>query len=263
MQRTCGASLLSGFGGKAAPPFDRDYLGGEQEVRGFSSWAISPLAYVPGVATIPVLNPDGSPRVVPVLTGGVTTMAAVTIKIPVYRPLAIGGDTKVVANVEYRIPIAGPFTLALFTDAGLDRAVFTSQLKPNAGVIESLSAAFSSEFADRLPIQAESQRIRVSSGAEFQVLIPKIQAPVRLYWAYNVTACTGWSGSFCSTFTPPLVASPGLFPNFATYQSARQMFGVPQIHRDPRSMLRIANRLLILSIGPTWVKIRNYRRGLL
>ena len=230
-------SLLSGFGGQAAPPFDRDYMGGEQEIRGFASWALSPIAYVPGVATIPVLSADGQPVFMPVLSGGVVTNEHVTLNIPIYRPVAIGGDTKIVANIEYRIPLAGPFTLALFTDAGLDRTLFTGQLRLNSGVIESLNAEFpEAQFSPRPQLQRGAQPVKMSSGVELQVLMPKIHAPVRFYWAYNVIACA--TGA-CSVLVPPVVADPNRFPNNATFQSAVQMFG-PQVFRDPRSMLRIA-----------------------
>ena len=57
------ASTLFGYGGKAAPPFSRTFLGGENDVRGFEFYSISPVAYLPSSASFPVLNPDGSQRV--------------------------------------------------------------------------------------------------------------------------------------------------------------------------------------------------------
>ena len=38
-------SMLTGYGGKVAPPFNRFYIGGEQDIRGFEIWGISPIAY--------------------------------------------------------------------------------------------------------------------------------------------------------------------------------------------------------------------------
>ena len=55
-------SLLTGYGGKVAPPFSRTYIGGEQDIRGFEIWGISPIAFVPSEATVNVLNDDGTPR---------------------------------------------------------------------------------------------------------------------------------------------------------------------------------------------------------
>ena len=54
--------LLTGYGGVTAPPFDRYYLGGETDLRGFDSWSISPILFVPGTLPVPVLNADGTPR---------------------------------------------------------------------------------------------------------------------------------------------------------------------------------------------------------
>ncbi len=38
---------LTGYGGKVAPPFNRFFMGGENDIRGFDIWGISPIAYVP------------------------------------------------------------------------------------------------------------------------------------------------------------------------------------------------------------------------
>ena len=42
-----------------------------------------------------------------------------------------GGDTQGVGNFEYRIPIVGPVTLALFSDAGMNKILRPSQLTMN------------------------------------------------------------------------------------------------------------------------------------
>ena len=57
------ARFLSGYGGKVAPPFSRYFMGGENDVRGFDIWTISPIVYLPSdVATVQVYNNDGTPR---------------------------------------------------------------------------------------------------------------------------------------------------------------------------------------------------------
>ena len=63
-------SFLTGYGGKLAPPFSRFYMGGEQDVRGFEIWGISPWIFVPSEATINVLNDDGSARTQKVIVDG-------------------------------------------------------------------------------------------------------------------------------------------------------------------------------------------------
>jgi outer membrane protein insertion porin family len=57
------ARLISGYGGKTAPPFSRYFMGGENDVRGFNIWTISPIVYLPSdVATVQVYNTDGTLR---------------------------------------------------------------------------------------------------------------------------------------------------------------------------------------------------------
>ena len=53
---------LTGFGGKTAAPFNRFYMGGENDVRGFDIWSITPIAFVPIEGTVALLNNDGTPR---------------------------------------------------------------------------------------------------------------------------------------------------------------------------------------------------------
>ena len=54
------ASYLSGFGGLVAPPFQRFYMGGENDLRGFDTRSVSPVAFLPSSTTIQLRNPDGS-----------------------------------------------------------------------------------------------------------------------------------------------------------------------------------------------------------
>ncbi|MCX6635364.1 MAG: outer membrane protein assembly factor BamA, partial [Acidobacteria bacterium] len=77
--------FLTGYSGKLAPPFNRFYMGGEQDVRGFEIWGISPIAYVPSEATVNVLNDDGSARLQKVIVDGAEQFAAVMQKIPIYQ----------------------------------------------------------------------------------------------------------------------------------------------------------------------------------
>ena len=53
-----------------------------------------------------------------------------------------GGDTAVVFNYEYRIPIVGPVTLAPFLDAGIDRLTLPSQLGLNPDRVRELNGIF-------------------------------------------------------------------------------------------------------------------------
>ena len=217
------AGMLTGYGGKAAPPFDRYYMGGEDELRGFASWSVSPISYIPGQAVIPVLNSNGSPAFWEVLSNGVLASVPATMTIPVYRPVSIGGDAKAIGNAEYRIPLWGPFTLALFADAGVNAAVFRDQLRASP---------------NPLIFRPGSQGVRVSTGPELQALLPKIHVPLRAFWAYNPLACAGEFGA-CNTLGARYVAAESDFPNYATYSIALRVFGPVQV-QEPRSVFGLA-----------------------
>ena len=126
--------FLTGYGGKTAAPTNRFYMGGENDIRGFDIWGISPIAYVPTSGTVNVLNNDGSPRQQKAVDStGAVTFVNVTQTIPTYQLVFPGGDTSVVGNLEYRIPIFGPVTLAHFLDAGINKLALSSQLEDQSG----------------------------------------------------------------------------------------------------------------------------------
>ncbi len=169
----------TGYAGKEVPPFSRFYMGGENDVRGFDIRSISPVTFIPQASAVQISFRDptfgGFPRnfTVPVLT---------------YVATLPGGDVQAAGNVEYRIPIVGPVTAALFFDGGTDGIARPSALKldptgfanltqqfPGANVKQQLSIAPNTNF-----------RLRGSTGIEFVVQLPIVQAPFRVYYAYNV-----------------------------------------------------------------------------
>jgi len=211
---------VTGYGGKVAPPFNRFYMGGENDIRGFDIWGISPIAWVPTSATVNVLNNDGSPRQQRGLdTNGNLTYVNVTQTIPTYQMVFPGGDTQGWANAEYRIPIFGPVTLALFVDAGVDKLSRTSQLKLNPDRISQLNGLFpEASFPGRALVAAGTQVPRMSTGLELQVLMPVVNAPFRVYWAYNPLRVE-------ENLQPPIVADRSYFPNTTTFANAVAQFG--------------------------------------
>jgi len=213
--------FLTGYGGKVAPPFSRFYMGGENDIRGFDIWGISPIAFLPSDATVNVLNSDGTQRVQKQIVGGQVQFNPVTMTIPVYQLTFPGGDTSVVTNFEYRIPIFGPVVLAYFADAGIDKLALPSQLKLNSGRIDQLNAEFpQANFSGNAYIAPGTQKIRASTGLELQVLMPVVNAPFRLYWAYNPEVFRGY-------LQAPIVADRSMFPNTATYLNAVTSVGQP------------------------------------
>src|SRR6185437_597608 len=156
--------FISGFGGKVAPPFSRFYMGGENDIRGFEIWGISPIAYLPSEGSINIYNNDGTQRTQKVVNsdGSITTQA-VTKNIPIYQLEFPGGDTSVVTNFEYRIPIVGPVTLAPFFDAGIDKLVLPGQLRLNTERVDYLNSTYpSAGFTGRALIAPDTQKPRAS-----------------------------------------------------------------------------------------------------
>jgi len=207
-------------------------MGGEQDVRGFEIWAISPIAYVPSSATVPVLNNDGSARVQKIVTNGVQSYVAQTMTIPTYQLIFPGGDTKGVTNVEYRIPIFGPVTLAAFFDAGINKAVKPGQLSLNPDRLDTLNAQFpQASFGDRAFIDKRTEKIRASTGLELQIMMPVVNAPFRLYWAYNPLLLR-------DQLQPPVVVDRSVFPNLATFAGALSSIGSASPFLEKHSTFR-------------------------
>jgi outer membrane protein insertion porin family len=226
--------FLTGYGGKVAPPFSRYYTGGENDIRGFEIWGVSPIAYLPSSANVNVLNADGTPRVQKTIVNGQEQFSNVTQQIPIYQITFPGGDTNVITNFEYRIPIVGPVTLAAFFDAGIDKLSVPSQLKLNPGRVDQLNGQFpQAGFTGRAVIAPGTQKIRTSTGLELQVLMPVVNAPFRLYWAYNPTVFRGF-------LQAPIVVDRSMFPNEATYNNAIATIGQPTPFFEKRSTFRFS-----------------------
>ncbi len=192
-------SWITGYGGQVAPPFDRFYMGGDTDIRGFDIRAISPVSFFPQVVAIPLQNPDGS--TVP-LNPANPRQGVYTINIPVEQIIFPGGDTNLVTNLEYRVPVVGPVTLAPFVDTGLDFVSRASQLQIAGAQVDTLNStvfgcpavnsAFQCvggtmiHFNSQLPvISGTNYQPRMSTGIELQVILPVVNAPFRVYWAYN------------------------------------------------------------------------------
>jgi outer membrane protein insertion porin family len=232
------ASFISGFGGTGAPPYQRFYMGGENDLRGFDVRTVSPYVFVNTVQNFPLTNPDGSP--VPVDPTN-PRRGNVTIPLPVNNITLPGGDTQFVSNVEYRIHVVGPVTLAPFADFGMDFVTRDSQLKINSQSLTLLNSTvygcpavvnFQCTGGVSIPVSGDLQPVagtnyvpRMSTGLELQVLLPIVQQPFRIYYAYNPlllnTIVTSPSPITRSMFPPGaagdfsfLAATATLAPNF-------------------------------------------------
>ncbi len=151
-------SYVMAYGGSFVPFFDRFFIGGETTIRGFDIRSISPYA----ISSTPALDSNGKPIID--LNSG---LARVDRNI-----IAIGGDTMAIFNGEYRIPIAGPLSMAAFYDVGLTRVSRTG----------SLGSFGTSQIA---LVESTNSVVRGSTGVEVQFLLPVVSAPFRLIFAYN------------------------------------------------------------------------------
>jgi outer membrane protein insertion porin family len=108
--------FATGWGGLELPPYNRLYLGGENDLRGFDIRTVSPIVFIPVASTTSASYTN--PRVLD--STGAPTVTTLTMPMLNYQISFPGGDTSGVFNGEYRIPIAGPVSVSLFTDAGTD-----------------------------------------------------------------------------------------------------------------------------------------------
>jgi len=191
----------TGFSGKVVPPFSRFYLGGEDTLRGFDIRTVSPVVFVPTLTSFTATKPTGSP--VLGINGSPVPIPTVT-----YQTSFPGGDTEFVGNLEYRIPVAPHVSLSIFGDAGATGALRQDQLQLNDAAYTTLSQQFAStaNISRNLQFQPGTNfKPRTSAGLEVVVQLPIVQAPFRLYWAYNF-----------SRMAEIITAPPTLFPGPTT-----------------------------------------------
>src|SRR6185295_4126978 len=110
------------------PIFERFFLGDEFTIRGYNVRSISPIAPVDTFITsqnvVVATNPLGSPTPIPSLQSAASlgvftgTSGSNIARLP-RSFTSVGGDTQILGNFEYRIPIIGDtVTLAGFADIG-------------------------------------------------------------------------------------------------------------------------------------------------
>jgi len=216
-------SSIQGYGGRVPPPFSRFYIGGEYDLRGFDIRSISPLAFFPSTGQVCNRDNYGNPILATGANGQKGTTCGSFTQFPYYTPIYPGGDTEVITNFEYHIPIAGPVTLAPFVDAGSAFVLRTNQLQIDTS-IPSLQTLATEYPYFTLParlkiISATNLRPRSSTGLDLQWIMPVVNAPFHLFYGYN------WLREDNVLVVPPQVLPPEtMFPNQATYEDAVNLF---------------------------------------
>jgi outer membrane protein insertion porin family len=136
-----------------------------------------------------------------------------------------GGDLSLNGNVEYRITIAGPVAIAPFVDMGVDPILRRSQLQINPVQYDTListlygcpnlNSAYACTGGQRLspntfspnlgPVPGTNWVLRMSTGLELQTMLPVVNAPFRIYYAYNALRLD-------SSASPPIQITRDMFP---------------------------------------------------
>jgi outer membrane protein insertion porin family len=225
-------SLLTGYGGNVPPPFRRSFMGGENDIRGFRLFQVTPVAWIPDSETVPLLNNNGTVRTQSQIIDGIEQQVPVLTTIPVYRPIQPGGDTRFVFNGEYRIKLFGPVVLAPFFDIGFNKIVFRDQVRLNPGRVSDLNGSFpQAGIEEQVQIIDFTQKVRASTGLEVQVVLPILQAPFRVYWAYNPMRVQ-------DILQPPIVADRALFPNQLSFVNGVSRYARPTAYEEDKSTFR-------------------------
>ncbi len=241
---------IQGWGGDVAPPNNRFYAGGEADIRGFDIRSTTPFAYIPNRILFNLTNPDGS--CVPRDPNNPQLNQCIQVPLPVYSIVSIGGDTNLTNNMEYRIPIAGPVTFAIFNDLGIDASLVKSQLKQSPEGAAALNAPLYGcpvynngtceggvqvKFNNQIrPLSGTNFFPRMSTGAELQVMMPVINAPVRVYYAWNALALNRQDPGY-NLITREMFPAGGA--GDYSYAQAMQAYGSRYQLREPKKTFRL------------------------
>ena len=244
---------IAGFGGQVAPPTNRIYSGGESDLRGFDVRSAGPYTFIPNKLLFNLTNPDGTtvPR-----DPTNPALGNIQIPLPVYRLASVGGDTSFTANLEYRIPIVSQVTFAFFTDFGMTFDAQAGQLRQSVAGQTAISSPLYGcpQFVNgacyggtQIAFPAQLSTVpgtnyvpRMSNGAELQVILPIVNAPFRLYYAYNPLR-------LYETIPQKLATDSATFRSFFpnsgagefTYLEAIQLYGANYQLREPRKTFRL------------------------
>ncbi|GAA3751563.1 outer membrane protein assembly factor BamA [Terriglobus aquaticus] len=251
---------VEGFGGEVAPPFNRFYSGGEQELRGFDIRTASPYTFIPNRVNFNLTNPDGStvPR-----DPSNAALGNVQIPLPIYRLVQVGGDTSITGNIQYTIPIVSQVNFSFFTDFNMTFNARESQLRqsplgqsqitsPLYGCPVFTNGACSGGQQVSFPFLLKTVGgtnfvPRMSNGAEISVLLPIVNAPFRIFYAYNSLRLYETVPQQFAVQTDPKNPNNtfrSFFPNTGagayTYAQALQLYGANYILREPRKTFRLS-----------------------
>ncbi len=194
---------IQGFGGDVAPPNNRFYAGGENELRGFDVRGATPYGYVPNRVTVQLTNPDGScvPRdpTNPQLNQCIQVPLAglrhrldrrrhpVDHQRRVPHPHRRPGHVLVLRRLRHRRRAEqGPVEAE---SRGLRirslRPLYGCPVYNNGSCQGGIPGSKVGFLRDIRPVSGTNFVPRMSLGGELSVIMPVVNAPFRLYYAYN------------------------------------------------------------------------------
>lgn len=172
------ASYIQSFTNLSVPFYERFFAGGDFDVRGFDFRTLSPISFI--TRTLPVTDPK---------------TFQTTLK-PFDDIVYVGGDTQAVFNFEYRIPIIGQtVSMVPFMDLG-NAWVLKPQELTRVIVTPSETQVLPAQF-----LPGTNSGLRMSTGLEFQIVMPVLNAPFRVDYALNPARVDG-------TFSGPITGLP-------------------------------------------------------
>jgi outer membrane protein insertion porin family len=162
------ASYIQSFTNLSVPFYERFFAGGDFDIRGFDFRTLSPISFI--TRNLPVTDPRTFQTVIR----------------PVDDIVSVGGDTQAIFNFEYRIPLIGhTVSLVPFMDIGNAWVLKKQELERKIVTpteIDVLPAQF---------LPGTNSGLRMSTGIEFQVIMPVLNAPFRVDWVLNPARIDG------------------------------------------------------------------------
>ncbi len=149
---------IRSYGGSTIPFYERFFVGGETTLRGFDLRSISPIA----ISSSAKNDLYGSTSIDPI-----TGLLKINRSI-----ISIGGDALAIGSGEYRMPVAGPLSMSLFCDIGMNSVSHVRGIGSFGTTTVSL-------------VGSTNTVLRSSTGLEFQFMLPMVNAPFRLIFAFN------------------------------------------------------------------------------
>ncbi|MBV8208128.1 MAG: outer membrane protein assembly factor BamA [Acidobacteria bacterium] len=260
-------AFITGYAGLGPAPWQRMLMGGEQDLRGFDIRTISPVVFIPVLNNVPLVSPADpclasvtltcptSGFGIPVNPGN-SRAGTVSVPLATYQILPyVGGDTEGWSNLEYRITIVPEHVvLSAFTDVGTDGIVRPSQVKIASSALAQLNGtALGCPYLDpnqtngcgggalqtfgsgaRI-VSATNWQPRMSNGLELQLLLPVINAPFRIYYAFNTLRLN-------DTINSPNPITRNMFPagaaGNATFLRTQSLFAPNYRMEEPQHTFR-------------------------